>query len=149
MDLATVISNFKDNLETGCLEWNGFCIPAGKNSLGYGQVYFNKKSNYTHRLAYELFVGEIPKGMNVLHKCDNPKCGKPEHLFLGTQMDNSKDKCAKGRQPKGETHGQSKLTEEAVLVIRSSNLKQKDLAIMFSVSQQQISRVQKKDRWIY
>jgi len=72
---------------------------AAKTPAGYGHFrtenYVAKK--YAHRISYKLFVGKIPEGFCVLHKCDNPTCVKPDHLFLGTYKDNADDKSAKGR----------------------------------------------------
>jgi hypothetical protein len=63
----------------------------------YGQIRVGSKMVYVHRLAYELTYGVIPAGMSVLHRCDNPSCCRPEHLFLGTQQDNIRDMENKGR----------------------------------------------------
>jgi hypothetical protein len=81
----------KEN-DKGCLEWQGYC-----QSSGHGQIFFNGKLIGTHRLAWLLSNGEIPNGMQVLHKCDNGSCCNPNHLFLGTHADNMKDMCHKGR----------------------------------------------------
>jgi len=71
----------------------------------------------THRVSWELHYGPIPKGMSVLHKCDNPPCVRPDHLFLGTQQDNLQDMRNKGRHRwgLGERHAHAKLTTEIVL----------------------------------
>jgi hypothetical protein len=70
------------------------------------------------RVAYELMVGPIPDGLHVLHRCDNPRCINPVHLFLGTQADNMADKVAKGRQRKGTDCYQARLNPDKVREIR-------------------------------
>lgn len=80
---------------TGCLEWQ-----RGKRG-GYGRLYDGERVVDTHRLAYELWVGPIPNGLDVLHSCDNPSCIAPKHLWCGTHQQNMKDRDAKGRQRSG------------------------------------------------
>lgn len=88
---------------------------------------FGTRTVRAHRFAWELEVGLIPNGMSVLHRCDNPRCVRPDHLFLGTQADNMRDMRAKGRfvpalGPRkdyhGEAHPASKVTEDDVREIR-------------------------------
>lgn len=79
----------------GCWEWHG-----AKKSNRYGHIKRNSHDNGTiqvHRLAYMLFFGPIPEGLLVCHHCDNPSCVRPEHLFLGTDLDNVRDMIKKGR----------------------------------------------------
>ena len=76
----------------GCWEWQ-----KSKTVDGYGTIGFGGKTVRAHRLVWELTVGPIPVGLQVLHSCDNPSCCRPTHLFLGTQVDNIKDMCRKGR----------------------------------------------------
>jgi hypothetical protein len=75
-----------------CWEWS-----TNKNNKGYGMFYFNGKKQLAHRFSYELYLGEIPKNICVLHKCDNPGCVNPNHLFLGTRKDNAIDMSNKKR----------------------------------------------------
>lgn len=76
----------------GCHEWTG-----ATNHKGYGKLTLQRRTVSAHRLAYEHFVGPVPDGMNVCHHCDNPKCVRPDHLFVGTSRDNSVDMVTKGR----------------------------------------------------
>jgi hypothetical protein len=77
-----------------CWEWYGV-----KDKRGYGQTGRNDKYIGAHRLSWTLYRGEIPKGMHVLHRCDNPPCVNPDHLFLGTNSENQLDSVSKGRHP--------------------------------------------------
>lgn len=78
----------------GCWTWSG----SKKSKMPYGNLTFRGNGNYSaHRVSYEVYIAPIPKGMSVLHKCDNPECSNPEHLFLGTYLDNKRDQIAKGR----------------------------------------------------
>jgi hypothetical protein len=97
---------------TGCHEWT-----ACKLKEGYGQFRLGNKMKLAHRIAWARENGEIPEGMCVCHKCDNPSCVNPGHLFLGTHQDNMDDKKFKGRgnQPKGENNGSARITKEQAL----------------------------------
>jgi hypothetical protein len=95
---VTLVERFWIKVDTGgiCWEWLG-----GKNPKGYGHL--NREINgrnlpiRAHRFSWMIHYGEIPEGMCVCHKCDNPGCVRPEHLFLGTISDNGKDAWRKGR----------------------------------------------------
>jgi hypothetical protein len=80
--------------DRGCWEW-----AASRYPKGYGQFRETgkTKTGYAHRSAYEIFRGPIPKDLHVLHRCDNPPCVNPTHLFLGTNLDNQRDSFIKGR----------------------------------------------------
>ena len=83
------------HVDSGCWEWQG-----GKSSNGYGLFYAQGKyGKHTgaHRYSYETFIGTIPEGLLVLHKCDNPGCVNPDHLYLGSQSDNIISASQKGR----------------------------------------------------
>ena len=111
----------------GCWLWQGHREP-----FGYGIIYEkrdsirNGKRWKAHRLSWTIHYGDIPERVHVLHKCDNPPCVRPDHLFLGTQQDNMTDMCQKGRHkcnfPKGFDHYHSKLTEEQIRYIRTSDI---------------------------
>ena len=81
----------------GCWLWTG----ARNAHYGYGQIILpSKKLLMVHRLAWEMFFGAIPDGLQVLHTCDNPPCFRGSHLFLGTQADNMRDMHQKRRHPR-------------------------------------------------
>jgi hypothetical protein len=130
--------------ENECWLWTAYKIG------GYGQFALNKKSKLAHRVAYTLWIGEIPDGLIVRHKCNNPPCVNPNHLEIGTHQDNMNDMVRAGRQAfqKGEKNGRVKLTRDQVETIRSRVGLLRELAQEFGVSQQQISRIQSHKRWI-
>lgn len=123
-----------------CWEWT-----ASLNHSGYGvfaplATHKNGKIEGAHRYSWKLHYGEIPKGKYVCHSCDNPKCVRPDHLFLGTQRENMDDMIDKGRF-------KSKLTIEDVKFIKSSRLTQVKLAAKFGVRQTTISNVITGHAW--
>ena len=90
-------SKVNKNTESGCWEWT-----AGRDGHGYGKFYLHGKDIGAHRASWEIHNGKIPEaegyhGMCVLHKCDNPLCINPSHLWLGTNLDNMRDRDKKGR----------------------------------------------------
>lgn len=97
-----------------CWIWKGAKIS------GYGTFKCGFRSQKAHRISWLILRAVIPNGMDVLHKCDNPACVNPNHLFLGTDLDNARDRVSKGRQYdlKGHKHPLTKLTEADVLKIR-------------------------------
>jgi hypothetical protein len=109
----------------GCWEWTG------ARSKGYGQVRLNGRRVGAHVASFELNVGPVG-GLDVLHRCDNPPCVRPDHLFLGTAKDNVADMMAKGRNRplRGEANGCSKLTEpEVVAVVARIRAGQSDVVV--------------------
>jgi hypothetical protein len=124
MTTETIKTRTKINPVTGCWEWTG----AKRN--GYGRLTTGSRTNGTrktvsaHRLSYQLFKGEIPRGYEICHKCDNPCCINPDHLFAGTRQDNVDDREQKGRNivPRGENNGRAKLTEDDVRGARNERV---------------------------
>jgi len=123
--------------ESECWEWQGQIL-----SSGYGRISLGAKSlgsEGAHRVSWKLFnKADIPDGMFVMHKCDNPSCVNPHHLSIGTPKENTQDMIAKGRKrvvsPKGEGNGKSLLDEEKIRLIRSSTLSHAAIARELGVS---------------
>lgn len=100
-------------MDAPCWIWIG-----GKNKQGYGTFRANDSTIRAHRFSYEIHNGPISKGHDVLHRCDNPSCVRPNHLFTGTDQDNNDDMKQKGRDCKGEDRPVAKLTNKEVVEIR-------------------------------
>lgn len=139
---------------TGCWNWNG----ATRN--GYGRIVLGSRSDGTrhtstaHRASHEHFIGEIPPGMDVCHRCDNPPCINPAHLFAGTRQQNVDDREQKGRgvYVQGEQNGQAKLTEAYVVSarrLRAKGLIYQVIADRFGVDKRTIMRAIKGERWTH
>lgn len=103
--------------EDECWEWIGYRLPRG----GHGTYNRGKKYHYAHRLAYEIATGKKPQ-LFVLHRCDNPVCVNPKHLYEGTQADNVRDREERGRSGdrSGENNNHSKMTWSGVNDVRSA-----------------------------
>lgn len=122
--IRRIMQHIQINVTSGCWEWTG------SKRGEYGRMIIGSRTDGTrrsasaHRVSYELAYGEIPNGMEICHKCDNPCCVNPIHLFAGTRKDNIDDRERKGRNnpPKGEKHAKAKLTEVDVLIIRTKRL---------------------------
>ncbi len=128
-----------------CWLWTGSLIMGGYGSFGY-----DKKYEYTHRLSYILFKGEIPRGLCVLHTCDNRGCVRPDHLFLGTLGDNVADMFNKERNIRGEKHWSAKLNETQVIEIRNkymNKITQKQLAQEYDIHRTTIADIVSRRKW--
>lgn len=122
------------------------------NNDGYGRFCVNGKLCRAHGVSYELYVGHIPPGQLVLHKCDHPWCINPKHLFLGTDQDNTNDMIAKGRDVRvfGERHGMARLKEDDVLKIREliqGGDKLVAIARMFGVTPETVGDIKHRRSW--
>lgn len=145
-------SKFSIEPDSGCWVWTGHL-----NNKGYGMIARGIDSSgpiLAHRLSYMIHIGKILPGECICHKCDNPKCVNPEHLWKGSQMDNVADMLDKGRygssprkRYRGESHVLSKLTYEAVAEIRGTTIPQRILAKKYWVSQTSVCRVRKFISW--
>lgn len=133
-----------------CWDWIKY-----KDELGYGQFqfsYLGKKFNYrANRVAFELSNFQIPDGLVICHKCDNPKCVNPNHLFMGTHKDNSDDKVNKNRHAKAETSGRSKLNWKIVNEIRKIypiNKNTSEISKKYNIDSSTIMNILKGKSWV-
>jgi hypothetical protein len=154
MDIHIKIENrFWKHVETGnddeCWRWLA-CV----DKDGYGKFFLEGKIVSAHRYSYKLVKGIIGEGLCICHRCDNPICVNPNHLFSGTVKDNNIDKMKKGRAKgngKGELNTQAKLKSEDVIEIRQKYdtglFSHSQLVDIYKVSKSQIQRIISKKFW--
>lgn len=121
--------------QTGCWNW--------RKSKARGRVKVNGKAMLAARLAYQTFVGPLAEGLHVCHRCDNPACVNPQHLFLGTQAENMADM----RQKRRNGWNNVKLTESDVEAIRASTDSNGALARRYGVVRTTISNIRNGISW--
>lgn len=151
---ARILARVDTSGPNGCWNWK----PVLRNK--YGCFGVGKLREYSHRWAYRAWNGPIPAAMQVCHKCDNPKCCNPEHLFCGTRSDNIQDAKIKGRLSTGPKHsalisgersGAAKLTWRCVRAIRHLNevcgLRAPQLATAFGVTPENITSILRHNTW--
>jgi hypothetical protein len=159
-DINRFLSKIDIKSEDQCWNWK-----KGTSTFGHGQFWLKDKGCRAHRISYMIKYGSIPKDKLVLHKCDNPRCVNPNHLFLGNQDDNMKDMVSKKRSligdrnptrtnpeclARGSKNGFAKLTESKVLEIRRlyhNPYSQRQLAKLFGVTQPCIKIIVKRQGW--
>jgi hypothetical protein len=133
---------------TGCWLWTAY-----RNAAGYGTIRIKHKTYYAHRVAYELYIGPIPGGLWVLHKCNNGHlgCVDPDHLYAGTPKENARDAKNAGHYAlmPSESPPHHILTEEQVLEIRNNHIgwTQRRIAKKYGVSQPAIQLIITRKTW--
>jgi len=137
-----------DDILNACWQWIG-----SKNKGGYGQIatgirkFGTQKQHSAHRLSYEHFVGEIPKGFSILHSCDVRNCVNPSHLRVGTQAENALDMVSRNRQTSGVKNGMARLSAETAMAIFNATGTQQSIANNFNVSRQTVGDIKSLRRW--
>lgn len=149
----TIAESFDDHYlvdeKTGCWNW-----VRARDSDGYGHFVLNGRWQKAHRYAYERVHGPLAAGLKACHRCDNPPCVNPAHIFAGTNSDNMKDATRKGRAKApvftGEAHGMAIVTEAEVLEIRrrrAAGERRVDVARRIGISPELTYRIEKRKIW--
>lgn len=155
---CNLLGNIKKT-DSHCWEWQKATVgPSNKFKYGIIKIHTEKRKVLAHRLSYEIFKGKFDPDLFVCHHCDNPLCINPEHLFLGTNLDNSQDSIKKGRQfpirsvahlRKGISHG-GKLCPDDVKEIRklrSEGIRRKVIAEKYGITPEHVWLIVTKKSW--
>jgi hypothetical protein len=145
--VRTMAARFWSKVENSsgadCWQW----LDAGRGG-GYGAFGIKRNGKHitvdAHRIAWELSYGPVPEGMFVCHRCDNPGCVNPGHLFVDTHNGNMEDMVSKGRQASGERHGRHELTLDDIPLVRlfsAAGASQRFIAKRFNVGQTTVGNV--------
>lgn len=142
-------SHYRIDHDTGCWLWVRSLF-----SSGYAQCGHNGKNWRAHRLMWTLTNGAIPDGKIIMHTCDTPRCVNPQHLRIGTLLDNNRDMVAKGRarHPRGSEHGNAKIDEGDVRSIRercAAGENQHTIADDYGISNKTVSKISRRERWAH
>jgi hypothetical protein len=141
-DLAT---RFHEKWEpepySGCWLWTGMV------RQGYGELWFHAGHEKAHRISWRLHFGDIPQGLFVCHKCDTPLCVNPNHLFLGTHLDNMTDCVSKRRHAFGDRHGRRKLDSETAEIIRNEHGNLQEIADRYCICEQTVRLIKNNRIW--
>ncbi len=125
-----------------CWGWKG-----ATHSAGYAVFRMGGQVIYGHRAAFEEEYGPLRPGMESCHRCDNPPCTNPRHLFEGTHAENFADAAAKGRMPRGETHPSARLRETTVRQILADARTHRLIAAEFGISRRTVGNIKAGRAW--
>ena len=144
------VDRISPNKKTKCWDWTGNLT--GRDNRAF--AWWGGKTRIAARVVYAFFYGDFKEELCVLHTCDNPSCVNPEHLYLGNQKDNARDRESRGRNKAfssgfvGESNGQSKLTEKQVLdIIRNNTDSHSTIANNHGVSRSMVQRIKAGKAW--
>jgi hypothetical protein len=150
-NLARFHTRYLVNAATGCWEWQRSFVRGG-----YGSFFYKGRIGRAHRVSYILHYGEIDPDILVCHKCDNPKCVNPEHLFLGTYQDNNHDMHRKHRAPtsnnkiQGSLNIHAKITEADVINIRAlsaSGISKAEIGRQYNIRDSNVCKIVSRQSW--
>lgn len=157
--LIPIENRFWPKVDRSQLSPGGCWLWTGSTNKGYGLIGDGYgKLIRAHRFSFHWAYGPIPPGLSVCHRCDNPSCVNPTHLFLGTHLDNMADRNSKGRQSRasvnqGEASGMAKLTEVQVMEIRAlyaaGGITHRALGELYGVTGSSVSHIVNRQTWTH